>query len=160
MAQWWSAWLKTEGPQVRASPVSLRCGPWARHIYPSLELVQPRKTHPYITERLLMGRKESNQANKQCSLFRPAHKIFGTFRICVMSSHKHACTATESSGVREINFGLRLCLYLHSYFMCSSSEALENECLHRIVWGFATHICDMLQNFMYSGFAQAWKVLE
>ena len=28
---------------------------------PSLVLVQPRKTGPYITERLLMGRKESNQ---------------------------------------------------------------------------------------------------
>ena len=31
---------------------------------PSLVLVQPRKTRPYITERLLMGRKESNQTNK------------------------------------------------------------------------------------------------
>ena len=27
----------------------------------SLVLVQPRKTRPFITERLLMGRKESNQ---------------------------------------------------------------------------------------------------
>ena len=33
--------------------------------YPSLVLVQPRKTRPYITERLLMGRKELNQTNKQ-----------------------------------------------------------------------------------------------
>ena len=32
--------------------------------YPSLVLVQPRKTRPYITERLLMGRKESNQTKK------------------------------------------------------------------------------------------------
>ena len=40
------AWLETEGLRVRASPASLRCGPWARHIYPSLVLVQPRKTHP------------------------------------------------------------------------------------------------------------------
>ena len=42
----------------------------ARHISPSLVLVQPRKTRPYITERLLMGRKESNQTNKtfdQCA---------------------------------------------------------------------------------------------
>ena len=31
---------------------------------PSLVLVQPRKTRPYITERVLMGR-ESNQTNKQ-----------------------------------------------------------------------------------------------
>ena len=35
--------------------------PWARHINPSLVLVQPRKTCPFITERLLMGLKESNQ---------------------------------------------------------------------------------------------------
>ena len=32
---------------------------------PSLVLVQPRKTRPFITERLLMGRKESDQTNKQ-----------------------------------------------------------------------------------------------
>ena len=63
-AQWLSGRV-LEGPRVRASPASLRCGPWARHIYPSLVLVQPRKNHPYITERLLMGRKESNQTNKQ-----------------------------------------------------------------------------------------------
>ena len=44
--------------------LSLHCGPWARQIYPSLVLVQPRKTCPYITERLLMGRNESNQTNK------------------------------------------------------------------------------------------------
>ena len=54
----------TEGPRVRASPASLRCGPSARDIYPSLVLVQPRKTRPCLTERLLMGRKESNQTNK------------------------------------------------------------------------------------------------
>ena len=35
--------------------------PWARHINPSLVLVQPRKTCPFITERLLMGHKEPNQ---------------------------------------------------------------------------------------------------
>ena len=34
------------------------------NINPSLVLVQPRKTHPFITERLLMGRKESNQTNR------------------------------------------------------------------------------------------------
>ena len=30
----------------------------------SLELVQPRDTHPGLTERLLMGRKEPNRTNK------------------------------------------------------------------------------------------------
>ena len=33
----------------------------SKNINPSLVLVQPRKTCPFITERLLMGRKESNQ---------------------------------------------------------------------------------------------------
>ena len=37
----------------------------SKNINPSLVLVQPRKTRPYVTERLLMGRKESNQTNKQ-----------------------------------------------------------------------------------------------
>ena len=36
----------------------------SKTINPSLVLVLPRKTRPYITERLLMGRKESNQTNK------------------------------------------------------------------------------------------------
>ena len=37
----------------------------SKNINPSLVLVQPRKTRPFITERLLMGRKESNQTNNQ-----------------------------------------------------------------------------------------------
>ena len=52
---------RARGAAVRASRASLRCGPLARHIYPNLVLVQPRKTRPCLTERLLMGRKESNQ---------------------------------------------------------------------------------------------------
>ena len=35
------------------------------YIYIYIVLVQPRKTRPCLTERLLMGRKESNQTNKQ-----------------------------------------------------------------------------------------------
>ena len=41
----------------------------SKNINPSLVLVQPRKTRPYITERLLMGRKESNQNKKSHLLF-------------------------------------------------------------------------------------------
>ena len=43
-------------PHQRHCVVSL-----SKNINPSLVLVQPRKTRPFITERLLMGRKESNQ---------------------------------------------------------------------------------------------------
>ena len=35
----------------------------SKNINPSLVLVQPRKTCPFKTERLLIGRKESNQKN-------------------------------------------------------------------------------------------------
>ena len=68
VAQWYSAWPETKGPRVWASPASLLCGPWARHIYPSLVLVQPRKTRPCLTERLFMGHKGWNQTNKQKKL--------------------------------------------------------------------------------------------
>ena len=52
-------------PQRRHSVVSL-----SKNINPSLVLVQPRKTRPFITERLLMGHKESNQTktNKSTQL--------------------------------------------------------------------------------------------
>ena len=46
-------------PHRRHCVVSL-----SKNINPSLVLVQPRKTRPFITVRLLMGRKESNQTNK------------------------------------------------------------------------------------------------
>ena len=72
VAQWLSACFESERPRVRASPASLCCGPWARHIYPSLVLVQPRKTRPCLTERFLMGRKKSNQTNKS-PLFAEGH---------------------------------------------------------------------------------------
>ena len=36
----------------------------SKNINPSLVLFQPRKTLPFITERLLMGGKESNQTNQ------------------------------------------------------------------------------------------------
>ena len=43
-------------------PHQCHCGvSLSKNINPSLVLVQLRKTHPYITERLLMGCKESNQ---------------------------------------------------------------------------------------------------
>ena len=53
-------WFEPHRHHCVSSVVSL-----SRNINPSLVLVQPRKTRPFITERLLMGRKESNQTNKQ-----------------------------------------------------------------------------------------------
>ena len=36
----------------------------SKNTNPNLELVQPRKTRPFITKRMLIGHKESNQGNK------------------------------------------------------------------------------------------------
>ena len=69
----------------RASPASLRCGPWARHIYPSLVLVQPRKTRPCSTERLLMGRIEWSSW-----IFVPYTIVFPFFTI-LNSCSLHQC---------------------------------------------------------------------
>ena len=77
-------------PQVRALPASLRCGPCARHIYPSLVLVQPRKTRPCLTKILLMGRKESNQA-KLLLIFLMVHTLCNRLRcILLIRCRNHA----------------------------------------------------------------------
>ena len=52
----------------RGAAGSSLTGVMSKNITPSLVLVQSRKTRPYLTERLLMGRKESNQTNKQTNL--------------------------------------------------------------------------------------------
>ena len=66
-AQWLSGRVLDSRPKGRGfEPHRRHCVvSLSKNINPSLVLVQPRKTRPYITERLLMGRKESNQTNKQ-----------------------------------------------------------------------------------------------
>ena len=88
-AQWLS------GRVLNSRPKGRRFEPHRRHfvvslsknISPSLVLVQPRKTRPFITERLLMGRKESNQTNKQTiywsatsPLFKSTNKYLKSFK--------------------------------------------------------------------------------
>ena len=68
----------------------------SKTIYHSLVLVQPRKTRPCLTERLLVGRKESNHTHKQTNKQTKAIKylkigkfregfIFAKLRICEVS---------------------------------------------------------------------------
>ena len=65
-AQWLSGRVLDSRPKGRGfEPHRRHCVvSLSKSINPSLVLVQPRKTSPFITERLLMGRKESNQTNK------------------------------------------------------------------------------------------------
>ena len=64
-AQWLSGRVIDSRPRGRGfEPHRRHCVvSLSKNINPSLVLVQPRKTRPFITERLLMGRKESNQTN-------------------------------------------------------------------------------------------------
>ena len=66
-AQWLSGRVLDSRPKGRGfEPHRHHCVvSLSKIINPSLVLVQPRKTRPYITERLLMGRKKLNQTNKQ-----------------------------------------------------------------------------------------------
>ena len=60
MAQWYNIESRPRGgglePHRHHCVVSL-----SKNIYPSLVLVQPRKTRPFIAERLMMVCKESSQ---------------------------------------------------------------------------------------------------
>ena len=64
-AQWLSGRVLDSRPKGRGfEPHRRHCVvSLSKNIYPSLVLVQPRKIRPFITERLLMGRKESNNQN-------------------------------------------------------------------------------------------------
>ena len=66
-AQWLSGRVLDSRPKGRGFETQRRhCVlSLSKNINPSLVQVQPKKTRSFITERLLMGRKESNQANKQ-----------------------------------------------------------------------------------------------
>ena len=66
-AQWLSGRVLDSRPKGRGfEPHRRHCVlSLSKNINPSLVLVQPWKTRPFITERLLMGRKESNQTYRQ-----------------------------------------------------------------------------------------------
>ena len=70
-AQWLSGRVLDSRPKGRGfEPHQRHCVvSLSKNINPSLVLVQPRKTRPFITERLLMGGKESNQTNQTGKIF-------------------------------------------------------------------------------------------
>ena len=63
---------RDEGAQTRASTASLHCVLAQDTFILAKYWFQPRKTCPFITERLLMGRKESNQTKNQTVYFAEA----------------------------------------------------------------------------------------
>ena len=92
-------------PHRRHCVVSL-----SKNINPSLVLFQHRKTRPYITERLLMGRKKSNQTNK----------IFYKLTLLFLSSHHILYKLDRIDGT--IRILLSLCIL--GIFPCFCSRLL------------------------------------
>ena len=92
-AQWLSGRVLDSRPKGRRfEPHQRHCVvSLSKNINPSLVLVQPRKTRPFITERLLMGRKESNQTNKIT--------ILGAHTQIQSASNKGTCTLVQSDSV-------------------------------------------------------------
>ena len=81
-AQWLSGRVLDSRPKGRGfEPHRRHCVvSLSKNINPSLVLVQPMKTRPFITERLLMGRKETNQTNKQTKQPGIADEVVNTER--------------------------------------------------------------------------------
>ena len=83
IAQWPSGRVLDSRPRGRGfEPLLRRCVvSLSKNINPSLELVQPRKTRLFIAERLLMGRKETNQTNKIKSQQQSSQKLWKLWKI-------------------------------------------------------------------------------
>ena len=100
-------WLR--GRMLDSRPRSRGLEPHRRHcvvslsknINPGLVLVQPRKTRPFITEILLMGRKESNQANKQNIRRKQEHNSWVFSKSVIEPRHEISnnvvCTTSKAS---------------------------------------------------------------
>ena len=124
-------------PHRRHCVVSL-----SKNINPSLVLVQPRKTRLFITERLLMGRKESNQTTKTtlhevCFVHRITLKKYNTIKLCIDAIQKKTYSRTcvkrpftkrSKIGFQEplsLNAGQKYCRMLqaeHSALLSTISE--------------------------------------
>ena len=63
-AQWLSGRVLDSRPRAAGSSLTGVTALWSLS-KTHLSLVQPRKTRPCLTERVLIGRKESNRTNKQ-----------------------------------------------------------------------------------------------
>ena len=79
----------------------------SKNINPSLVLVQPKKTRPFVTERLFMGRKESNKQTKYDlnHLTQYSNPDEGTIKL--------TCTVMPTKSDSDVIFCLQL-LKLHT----------------------------------------------
>ena len=63
----------------------------SKNINPSLVLVQPRKTRPFIPERLLMGRNESNLTETDKSNWKLCDVVHHSYKDFIVNTLQFKC---------------------------------------------------------------------
>ena len=93
----------------------------SKNINPSLVLAQPRKTRPFKTERLLMGRKESYQTKQ--NLVRIFEIVWLGVVIELISSNWKVVATCADSYITDIFFSCRCVVneLTHTRHYCQSS---------------------------------------
>ena len=137
-AQWLSGRVLDSRPKGRGlEPHPRHCVvSLSKNINPSLVLVQPRKTRPFITERLLLGRKESNQTNKQTN----SHDI-ETIHCCTVMTlnlyllHSHDIESKYHCTVMTLN----LYIVAQSWHWINSELTFIQHCMPAMIELVAHH---------------------
>ena len=123
----------------------------SKNINPSLVLVQPRKTCPFITERLLMRRKESNKQKymllhqvSHCILKLRVKKRFFFLDFC--TPDVTAYTESLQFWVYMTNLGGKSGNALHALTLCLLVPSTDNLCkqfLGRFIFILSPHKCKL-----------------
>ena len=173
-AQWLSGRLLDSRPKGRGfEPHRRHCVvSLSKNINPSLVLVQPRKTRPFITERLLMGRKESNQTNKTCYSSTYIHCV--SLSLCTLSKRCFNDIGARRSSI-YINCQSKHCfndigahrssiyincLHLHvfvykctlSVYVCHNVPCVHNWLMTPDTHYSSTYILSVYLGIMYPGY--------
>ena len=146
-------------PHLRHCLVSL-----SKNINPSLVLVQPRKTRPFITERLLMGRKESNYyfvSFNQWKVMKTIQSLYNTPCYNTNMDITRSCSGSHFFAM-EFNKGILWSFSYNSFVKLS----LYNMITYNRVHSYGLH-CMLRKNwsvsfslFVYGTIHQKLKVLK
>ena len=158
-------------PHWRHCVVSL-----SKNINPSLVLVQPRKTRPFITERLLMGCKETNQTNKY-SILRSFYSFLnwewvdiwvptrpGEITVCICIGRPYCprgpinsyrsfwyFTYTNCRHIKHMHEGVWCQKYFDKITELYEDEYLVNFVSIRFNWGYDFDRSDQIKKYLCLG---------
>ena len=119
----------------------------SKNINPSLVLVQPRKTGPFIPERLLMGHKESNQTNKQNKHEKITQHAVLIIKNCGNQKLMYICNFNNSHSCKYLQFFIfiyvifnPLCTGNPKWVLLQTNED-PDEMLHKVAFIRVYTVC-------------------